>query len=61
MTIVLAILKVIASIILVGFLVAGIIKANPRTHNLSYGHLAEYSTGFLLFIGSIIGIYFLWR
>lgn len=52
--------KIVASLFLLGFFIAGIFKANPRLHNPKYGHKAEYLTGFIVFIGSLIGFYYLW-
>jgi hypothetical protein len=54
------IMKSVASLFLLGFFVAGIFKANPRTHNPEYPPLAEYGAGFIVFIGSIVGFYYLW-
>jgi hypothetical protein len=52
--------KIIATVFLVAFLIAGVLKANPRTHNPEYRRLAEYSAGFLICTFSIFGIYSLW-
>jgi len=58
--IIIFIAKVLASIFLVAFFIAGIFKANPHTHNPEIGPIAEYSTGFLICAASLVGIYFLW-
>ena len=60
MILILVMLKILASILLIAFLIAGIFKANPRTHNLSYGHTAEYLAGFIVFMIGITGLYNLW-
>ncbi len=52
--------KVIATVLLIMFLVSGILKADPRTHNPDYPRLAEYGAGFLICTFSIIGIRYLW-
>ncbi len=52
--------KIIASVLLVAFLIAGIFKANPRTHNPEFPPLAEYGAGFLICTFSIWAFYALW-
>jgi hypothetical protein len=60
MTLLIFIVKAVASIILFVFLVAGILKANPRAHSPNNRHSAEYLAGFIIFIGSLIGFYCFW-
>ena len=50
--------KVVASIFLTAFLVAGILKANPRAHRLR--PMAEYTAGFIICALSLTGLYYLW-
>lgn len=52
--------KVIATMLLIMFLISGILKADPRTHNAENPRLAEYSAGFLICAFSIIGIVHMW-
>jgi len=53
-------LKIIASILLVMFFIAGAFKANPRLHNPEYPPMAEYTAGFLICTSSVVGFYYLW-
>jgi hypothetical protein len=61
MSIIIAVVKVLASIFLIAFLIAGIFKANPHTHNSKYGHRAEYAAGFIICMAAVIGLYYLWK
>jgi len=60
MSVILIVIKVLVSIFLIAFLTAGILKANPRTHNPKHGHLAEYLAGFIICMVSLSGLYYLW-
>ncbi len=59
-SIVVTLAKVLASIFLVAFFIAGIFKANPRTHNPERRPMAEYMAGFLISVFSLAGLYYLW-
>jgi hypothetical protein len=50
--------KIVASIFLIVFLIAGILKANPRTHR--YRPMAEYTAGFIICAFSLVSLYYLW-
>lgn len=52
--------KIFATLLLVGALLASIIKAHPRTHNPEHPPWAEYSAGFIVFFATLCGFYFLW-
>jgi hypothetical protein len=52
--------KIFATVFLVAFFIAGIFKANPRTHNPENRHIAEYIAGFLICMFSLVGVYYLW-
>jgi hypothetical protein len=58
MTFLLITVKVIASVFLTAFLIAGILKANPRTHR--HTHMAEYTAGFIICVFSLASLYYLW-
>ncbi len=60
MGIIVSVLKVLASLFLVAFLIAGIFKANPRTHNPERRPMAEYMAGFIICLLSLVGLYYLW-
>jgi len=61
MTVILTAAKVLASTFLIALLIAGIFKANPRTHNSKYGHRAEYVAGFIICMTAVLGLYHLWK
>lgn len=52
-------IKVLASIFMIAFLIAGIFKANPRTHR--YRPSAEYLAGFIICVSATMGLYYLWK
>lgn len=60
MSILIVIAKVLCSIFLVAFFIAGVFKVNPRTHNPERRPMAEYMTGFIICMFSLIGLYYLW-
>jgi hypothetical protein len=60
MSFILTALKILASIFLVALFITSVFKAHPRTHNPKNGHLAEYTTGFILFTATLAGLYYLW-
>lgn len=53
--------KLLLSLFLVCFLIAGVMKAHPKTHNPELRPLAEYAAGFLICFASCLGLYYLWR
>ena len=59
MSFIVIIAKVLATIFLSTLFLAGVLKANPRTHK--HGAAAEYLAGFLACCGSVIGFYYLWK
>jgi len=60
MDIFLTIIKVLSTIFLFAFFIAGAFKADPRSHHPERRAFAEYSAGFLICTCSIISIYYLW-
>jgi len=52
--------KIIASVFLVAFLVAGVMRANPRFHSSRYPPMAEYAAGFIITFLTSLGFYYLW-
>lgn len=58
MTIFIIIGKAVASIFLMAFFIAGVLKANPRTHR--YRPMAEYAAGFIICTLSLMALYHLW-
>lgn len=54
------ILKIIGSFLLLIFLLAGVLKANPRTHNPDYPPMAEYAAGFIICVISLVGLHYIW-
>ena len=52
--------KVVASVLLLIFFLAGALKANPRTHNPDYPPMAEYTAGFLICGFSVFVLHYLW-
>jgi uncharacterized membrane protein YphA (DoxX/SURF4 family) len=60
MSIVIGLAKVLASIFLVAFLIAGLFKADSRTHNPERRPMAEYMAGFLISVFSIASLYNFW-
>ncbi|GAB2198426.1 hypothetical protein [Sessilibacter sp. MAH4] len=52
--------KLFASIILLSLFIAGVFKANPKTHNPKNRPIAEYMAGFICTFGALLGLYFLW-
>ncbi|MGQ9425238.1 hypothetical protein ACXYTJ_06130 [Gilvimarinus sp. F26214L] len=57
---ILLILKILASLFLVALFVAGVFKANPRSHDPEYPPLAEYGAGFISCALACVGLYYLW-
>jgi hypothetical protein len=60
MGIIIAAIKVLSTIFFFAFFIAGVFKADPRTHNPERRPFSEYTAGFLICTSSIIGIYYLW-
>lgn len=60
MSVIIVLIKVLCSIFLVAFFIAGVFKANPRTHNPERRPMAEYMAGFIIFLFSLVGLYYLW-
>jgi hypothetical protein len=60
MSIIIGLAKVLASIILVAFLIAGAFKTDSRRHNPDWRPMAEYAAGFLISVFSLAGLYFFW-
>jgi len=56
----LTVIKVFSTVFLFVFFIAGVFKANPRTHHPECRPFAEYTAGFMICTSSIIGIYYLW-
>lgn len=50
--------KIFVTLFLATLFVAGVLKANPRSH--VHGTVAEYTAGFLCCAASLIGLYYLW-
>jgi len=61
MSFIVVVVKALASIFLIAFLIAGVFKANPRTHNSKYGSRAEYVAGFIICMTAVVGLYYLWK
>lgn len=53
-------LKIVASVFLFTFLVAGIMRANPRFHPANHPTIAEYAAGFIITFLACAGFYYLW-
>lgn len=60
MSVLITIGKMVATLLLVMGIIVASFKANPRTHNPEYGAVAEYTAGFIMFFGCLLGLYYLW-
>lgn len=52
------IIKVFVSLMLLGVLIHGVIRAHPKSHH--YSAAAEYGAGFIGVFLSSLGFYYLW-
>lgn len=52
--------KVLVTLFLGAFFIAGVFKANPRMHDPEKDSMAEYVAGFLICLFSLSGLYYFW-
>ena len=60
MSLLLGIGKILGSVVLVALFIAGVFKANPRTHDPELKPFAEYAVGFVCCFISVVSFYYLW-